>query len=260
MAISFHSCENFSGWAHMLYAKFILTQLSQWPCEVSFVFYSWGNMTQAVRLCWMIPLGSSRHTLLSLQYLGFILLKPSGAQKALWPPVAGCEIWFHSELCDFWYISEPLWTSVPFSVEWRSFHLPVALQGGLNESVWHSEASKVKFLPSCFTPTSSPFPPPSPIWIRWLGELCIVYFLCFPRKRVVFALYLQALHVICSLFSTHKYFLFGSTIFLRLGSPNLHSPCRTAHGDPILGVWTFSLSLLRTITSQNSRNSQIIAS
>lgn len=198
MAISFHSCGNFSGWAHMLYAKFILTQLSQWPCEVSFVFYSWGNMTQAVRLCWMIPLGSSRHTLLSLQYLGFILLKPSGAQRLCGHLLLECEIWFTLSCVisgTFLNLSE---LQFPLPIEWRSFHLPVALQGGLNESVWHSEASKVKFLPSCFTPTSSLPPPFSHLDpLAWWAVHCL--FPVLPRKRVVFALYLQALHVICSL-------------------------------------------------------------
>ena len=146
----------------MLCAKLILTQLSQWPCEVSFVFYSWGDMTQAVMLCWMIPSGFLQTNPPICNTWDSVVLHPSLAKwstKGFVDPCSWCEFWLHSELCDFWYLSEHLWTSL-----WNEGHSIYMsnYKGGLNESVWLSEVSKVKLLPSSLAPTCSPFPLPSP--------------------------------------------------------------------------------------------------
>lgn len=114
----------------------------------------------------MRPLGSSRQTLLSLQYLGFSCTTSFFSQVE------------HKRLCGhpflgvssdstlscvisgtFLNISEP-----QFPSRWNEGHSIYMsnYKGGLNESVWLSEVSKVKLLPSSLAPTSSPFPLPSP--------------------------------------------------------------------------------------------------
>ena len=178
----------------MLCAKLILTRLSQWPCEVSFVFYSWGDMTQVVMLCWMRPLGSSRQTLLSLQYLGFSCTTSFFSQVE------------HKRLCGhlflgvssdstlscvisgtFLNVSEP-----QFPSRWNEGHSIYTsnYKGGAKREClaqWSFQSKVTSFQPCTYFFT---IPSPFSTWIPWLAELCIVYFLCFPRNTVVLTVYL----------------------------------------------------------------------
>ena len=73
------------------------------------------------------------------------------------------------------WVLTPLWAVWFLVLFWTSLNLSSLLggmkvipftrqitRGGLNESVWLSEVSKVKLLPSSLAPNSSPFPLPSP--------------------------------------------------------------------------------------------------
>ena len=174
----------------MLCAKLILTQLSQWPCEVSFVFYSWGDMTQVVMLCWMIPSGFLQTNPPICNTWDPVVLHPSLAKWSTKGFVDPCSwVWVLTPLWAVWFLVL-IWTSLNLSVEWRSFHLHVKLQGGAKREClaqWSFQSKVTSFQPCTYLLT---IPSPFSTWIPWLAELRIVYLLCFPRNRVALTVYL----------------------------------------------------------------------